>query len=105
ALVGDAAHATAATFGQGACLAIEDAVCLARALAATDLGVPDALRRYEGQRRARTRALVVGSRPLAAKRYAGQAPMHEPRHANVPATSLGAILAHLDEVVRGGPFG
>src|SRR5262249_51042798 len=105
ALVGNAAHATAATLRQGACLAIEDAVYLARALAATDLGVPDALRRYEGQRRARTRALVVGSGRLADKLYAGQAPVDEPAHANVRATSLGDTLAHLDQVVRGGPFG
>jgi len=105
ALVGNAAHAAAATLRQGACLAIEDAVYLARALAATDLGVPDALRRYEVQRRARTRALVVGSGRLADKLYAGQAPVDEPAHANVRAMSLGDTLAHLDQVVRGGPFG
>ncbi len=105
ALVGDAAHATVATLGQGACLAIEDAEYLARSLVATDLGVPDALRRYEAQRRARTRALVLDSRRLAGTRYAGQAPVYEPAHANVRATSLGDVLAHLERVVRGGPFG
>jgi FAD-dependent urate hydroxylase len=104
-LVGDAAHATAATLGQGACLAIEDAVCLARALAATDLGVSDALRRYEIQRRARTQALEVHFRRLTDKLYAGQDPVREHAHANVRATSLGDILAHLKRVVREGPFG
>jgi FAD-dependent urate hydroxylase len=104
-LVGDAAHASVATLGQGACLAIEDAVHLTRALAATDLGVPDALRRYEVQRRARMQALEVGPRRLADKLYARQAPVRDDADANVRATSLGHILAHLEWVVKGGPFG
>jgi FAD-dependent urate hydroxylase len=105
ALVGDAAHVPAATIGQGACLAIEDAVYLARSLAATNLGVPDALRRYEVQRRARARSLVVGSRRLANKLYVERAPVYEQAQATVRATSLGDILAHLEPIVKGGPFG
>jgi 2-polyprenyl-6-methoxyphenol hydroxylase-like FAD-dependent oxidoreductase len=49
-LLGDAAHAMTPNLGQGACQAIEDAVVLAASLRdATD--VPDALWRYEAQRR------------------------------------------------------
>jgi FAD-dependent urate hydroxylase len=104
-LVGDAAHASAATLGQGACLAIEDAVCLARALAATDLGVFDALRRYEGQRSARMQSLEASGDRLADNLYVGQAAVHQRADANVRATSLGDIFAHLEWVVKGGPFG
>jgi FAD-dependent urate hydroxylase len=104
-LVGGAAHATAATFRQGACLAIEDAVDLTRALAATDLGVADALRRYEVRRRKRVRALMVDSGRLVDKLYAGQAPGGDSTDANIRATSLGIMLPHLEWVVRTGPFG
>ena len=52
-LLGDAAHPTTPNLGQGACLAIEDAVFLASALrAASDVSA--ALRSYENQRQART---------------------------------------------------
>ncbi|MFC5746789.1 FAD-dependent oxidoreductase [Actinomadura rugatobispora] len=54
-LVGDAAHPVGA--GQGASMAVEDAVVLARA-AATEPTVPTALAAYERDRRARTAKLV-----------------------------------------------
>jgi 2-polyprenyl-6-methoxyphenol hydroxylase-like FAD-dependent oxidoreductase len=60
ALVGDAAHAMTPDLGQGACMAIEDAVTLAAALAG-DAAVPDALRRYDGVRRPRTQSVVRAS--------------------------------------------
>jgi 2-polyprenyl-6-methoxyphenol hydroxylase-like FAD-dependent oxidoreductase len=52
-LLGDAAHPSTPNLGQGACQAIEDAVVLARCLA-REPGVVPALRKYEGERRART---------------------------------------------------
>ena len=56
-LLGDAAHAITPNLGQGACLAIEDAVVLAAAVRETpDLSV--ALRRYEAARR--PRAALIG---------------------------------------------
>ena len=52
-LLGDAAHPTTPNLGQGGCMAIEDALVLARCLAgATD--PPAALRAYEAQRYKRT---------------------------------------------------
>ncbi len=55
-LLGDAAHPTTPNVGQGACLAIEDAVVLARELAR---GEPEsALRRYERSRCERTSEIV-----------------------------------------------
>ena len=56
-LIGDAAHPMAPTFGQGACMAIEDAVVLASSLGrATDL--ESGLRGYENRRRPRTATIT-----------------------------------------------
>jgi len=57
-IVGDAAHATSPSSGQGASLALEDAVVLAKALRdAPD--VPTAFAAYEQQRRARVERVVA----------------------------------------------
>jgi 2-polyprenyl-6-methoxyphenol hydroxylase-like FAD-dependent oxidoreductase len=57
-LVGDAAHAPSPTSGQGASLAAEDGVVLAKCL--RDLpSVPEALAAYEGRRRARVERIVA----------------------------------------------
>jgi 2-polyprenyl-6-methoxyphenol hydroxylase-like FAD-dependent oxidoreductase len=63
-LLGDAAHPMLTSLGQGACMAIEDAVVLGRCL--SDANAVAGLRRYEALRRARTRRMVVGSRTLSA---------------------------------------
>ncbi|QKV94599.1 FAD-dependent monooxygenase [Streptomyces sp. NA02950] len=63
-LLGDAAHPMLTSLGQGAGMAVEDAVVLAESLA-TVADVPSALRRYESRRRERTRQLVQKSRTLS----------------------------------------
>ncbi len=60
-LLGDAAHPTTPNFGQGGCMAIEDAAVLARNLCA-DADVPAALRAYERERAGRTAEIVRQSR-------------------------------------------
>jgi FAD-dependent urate hydroxylase len=60
-LLGDAAHATTPGIGQGAAQAIEDAVVLARSLAATD-NIPQALADYEAKRRPRAMRVLKMSR-------------------------------------------
>ena len=60
-LLGDAAHPTTPNLGQGACMALEDALVLARCLAA-EPDVPAALARYEARRRRRTARIVRESR-------------------------------------------
>jgi salicylate hydroxylase len=61
-LIGDAAHPMVPFMAQGACMAIEDAVVLSRALAgATPAEVPTALRAYEDARRDRTAQVQLGS--------------------------------------------
>jgi FAD-dependent urate hydroxylase len=62
ALLGDAAHSSAPDLGQGGCQAMEDAWVLAHVLATNDLGVEDALLRYEGARRDRTADIVLRAR-------------------------------------------
>lgn len=57
ALLGDAAHPTLPFLAQGACLALEDAVVLARALAASGT-VAEGLARYEAARRGRAQRVV-----------------------------------------------
>ena len=63
ALLGDAAHAMTPYLGQGACMAIEDAVVLAAACARAD-DVPTALADYDRQRRPRTQRMAKASRVL-----------------------------------------
>jgi len=58
-VMGDAAHPTLPFLAQGANMALEDAVVIARCLDTSD--APDALRRYEIARLARTAAIVRGS--------------------------------------------
>jgi 2-polyprenyl-6-methoxyphenol hydroxylase-like FAD-dependent oxidoreductase len=60
-LLGDAAHPMTPNLGQGGCAAIEDALVVADALAASS-DVPAALRAYERRRHARTALLIRRSR-------------------------------------------
>jgi 2-polyprenyl-6-methoxyphenol hydroxylase-like FAD-dependent oxidoreductase len=66
-IIGDAAHAPSPTSGQGASMAAEDGVILAKAL--RDLGsIPEALAAYERERRTRVEKIVAfGARGSSAK--------------------------------------
>lgn len=63
ALLGDAAHAMTPNFGQGAAMAIEDAIVLARELVA-HRDARTALVAYEGRRRPRVEDIQRGARRL-----------------------------------------
>jgi 2-polyprenyl-6-methoxyphenol hydroxylase-like FAD-dependent oxidoreductase len=64
-LLGDAAHPITPNVGQGACMAIEDAACLAKhLLAASDL--VSAFRSYEAKRRPRTAYVARQARRIGA---------------------------------------
>jgi FAD-dependent urate hydroxylase len=60
-LIGDAAHATSPHIGQGASLAMEDAIVLAKCLRDVE-GVSDAFAAFEELRRERVKAIVEMSR-------------------------------------------
>jgi 2-polyprenyl-6-methoxyphenol hydroxylase-like FAD-dependent oxidoreductase len=69
-LVGDAAHAVSPSSGQGASMALEDAVTLGRCLRArADLGA--ALADYEGLRRERVEKVVAYGRRSGSTKTAG----------------------------------
>jgi FAD-dependent urate hydroxylase len=69
-LMGDAAHATSPNAGQGASMALEDAIVLATCLRDVD-DVPSALRTFESLRRPRTERVVAYSRRLGGAKTAG----------------------------------
>ena len=65
-LVGDAAHAPSPSSGQGASMALEDAVVLGRVL--KEVGPAEAWPRFEAERRARVERIVAdGARSTSAK--------------------------------------
>lgn len=65
ALLGDAAHGTCPDLGQGGCQALEDAWVLSNYLISTNIGVQDALKRYESERKKRANAVVTKARQRA----------------------------------------
>jgi FAD-dependent urate hydroxylase len=68
-LVGDAAHATTPTLGQGGCQALEDAEVLGQLLMTTNVSVQDALERYAQHRRSRVHSMVLKARERARTLY------------------------------------
>jgi salicylate hydroxylase len=62
ALLGDAAHPTLQSLAQGACMAIEDGLCLADCIVAADGDYEGAFRRYEDARVVRTARVTLESR-------------------------------------------
>ncbi|QUQ66498.1 FAD-dependent oxidoreductase [Kutzneria sp. CA-103260] len=90
-LVGDAAHAASPATGQGASLAIEDAVVLGKVL--RDLGVTaEALDAYETLRRPRVEQNIATSATFTAARTPSQTP---PRARPTPSEDA-ALMAQLD---------
>ncbi|HEY5964272.1 MAG TPA: FAD-dependent monooxygenase [Xanthobacteraceae bacterium] len=63
-LLGDAAHPTPQSLAQGACMAIEDAVCLAETIGQSGGDFEQAFRRYENARYLRTARVQYESRYL-----------------------------------------
>ena len=69
-IIGDAAHATSPSSGQGASLAIENAIVLAKCLRDCD-GVPNALATYERLRRTRVERVVAYSARVSQSKTPG----------------------------------
>jgi len=63
-VLGDAAHPALQTFAQGACMAIEDAVCLAELIDQCDDDFATALKRYQAARGVRTARVQLEGRQL-----------------------------------------
>ncbi|NRQ30315.1 FAD-dependent monooxygenase [Nonomuraea sp. NN258] len=69
-LTGDAAHATSPSSGQGASMAVEDAIVLARCLRDSESHTA-AFTRFERERRARAERIVAYSRTISNSKAAG----------------------------------
>ncbi|UWQ91121.1 3-hydroxybenzoate 6-monooxygenase [Aliisedimentitalea scapharcae] len=69
ALLGDAAHPMLQYFAQGACMAMEDAVCLAEELSRPNVAPQDALVTYQGKRHLRTARVQLQSREIGTHIY------------------------------------
>ncbi len=69
ALLGDAAHPMLQYFAQGACMAMEDAVCLAHELAAHPDDIEPALEAYRARRVLRTARVQLQSRAIGEHIY------------------------------------
>ncbi len=97
AVLGDAAHPLLPYLGQGAVMAIEDAVVLARAFRAS-ADIPEALARYEGARVGRAR-LVVERSTLQVPRFHSSDP--DSFHHDVPVDeALGLFRYNPAQVPR-----
>jgi salicylate hydroxylase len=75
-LLGDAAHPMLQYFAQGACMALEDSVCLAEAAGRQPDELPAALIVYELERMQRTASLQLGSRMMGRLYHATGAERH-----------------------------
>ena len=63
-LLGDAAHAPLQSLAQGACMAIEDGLCLGELICAANGDLPAAFHRFEALRLARTARVQLESRTI-----------------------------------------
>ncbi|HSM80867.1 MAG TPA: FAD-dependent urate hydroxylase HpxO [Nodosilinea sp.] len=105
ALLGDSAHATTPTLGQGGCQAMEDAEVLTRYLVTTNIGVADALSRYEAARKDRTAELVLKARKRTSTIYGYEPEVTEQWYSDLKAESPAAVINALAKVILAGPMG
>ncbi len=95
ALLGDAAHPMLQYFAQGACMAMEDAVCLTEEMATGD-PIDQALIRYQDKRRLRTARVQLQSRQIGDHVYHPSGAHAELRNAVMSARSPSDWYAHVD---------
>lgn len=105
ALLGDSAHATTPTLGQGGCQAIEDAEVLTRYLVSTNLSVADALQRYETARKERTAQLVLKARKRTGLIYGYDPDATEQWYQDLRQEPPEAVVDALATVILKGPMG
>jgi len=105
ALLGDAAHATTPTLGQGGCQAMEDAAVLARFLVSTNISVADALARYEKARKSRTADLVHKARKRTDTIYGKDEAVTKDWYAQLQHEQPESVIAALEKIISGGPLG
>lgn len=103
-LVGDAGHATTPTLGQGGCQAMEDAEILCRYLVTTNIGVEDALQRYEAARKERTARLVLKARQRADTIYGKEMELTQQWYESLKEEEEEDVTNAIAKIILGGPF-
>ncbi|MGK7926081.1 MAG: FAD-dependent urate hydroxylase HpxO [Spirulina sp.] len=104
ALLGDSAHATTPTLGQGGCQAMEDAEILSRYLLTTNLSVEDALQRYESARKERTANLVLKARKRTDTIYGKDRDRTREWYDQLKQENPEDVVNALAKIILGGPL-
>lgn len=102
-LLGDAAHPTLQYFAQGACMAIEDGVCLADKLAGSPQSIGAAFAGYQDDRMARTARIQEQSRLIGEFIYHADGARRLLRNAVMSAKSPEDYYNDLQWLYGGGP--
>ncbi len=104
ALVGDSAHATTPTLGQGGCQAMEDAEVLCRYLVTTNLSVEDALKRYETERKERVSQLVLKARKRTDTIYNKEPDLTQQWYEQLKQEEEKDVTNAIAKIILGGPL-
>lgn len=105
ALLGDSAHATTPTLGQGGCQAMEDAEVVTHYLVTTNIGVTDALKRYERARKGRTAELTIKARKRTSTIYGYVPEATQQWYTDLKQEPPEAVINALAKVILAGPMG
>jgi FAD-dependent urate hydroxylase len=104
-LLGDAAHATTPTVGQGACQALEDVVVLVRCLEQEKTDLVGALVHYELERRRRAEDLVALSRRGVERLHAKEQSTYGELYRAIRASSAHETVLTIAAWLASGPEG
>ncbi len=104
ALLGDSAHATCPDLGQGGCQAMEDSLVLTNYLMTTNLGVEDALRRYEAERLERTAGIVLKARKRADQIHGKDPELTQQWYQQLREESPEDVTGAIAKTILGGPL-
>jgi 3-hydroxybenzoate 6-monooxygenase len=102
-LLGDAAHAPLQSLAQGACMAIEDGLCLAELIHAADGDFAAAFRRFEAARLLRTARVQLESRALWDFYHLDQGVARDVRNATVAGWDEAHMFDCLSWLYDGAP--
>jgi FAD-dependent urate hydroxylase len=105
ALLGDAGHSTAPDLGQGGCQALEDGWVLAHQLLTTNIGVADALQRYQAARQSRTTDIIVKARKRSDTTHGVDPEKTRAWYAELAREDGASILNAIAATVSAGPLG
>jgi FAD-dependent urate hydroxylase len=104
-LLGDAAHATTPTVGQGACQALEDVAVLVRCLESEAADVVGALGRYESERKRRAEEIVALSRRGVERLHARDESVYGETYRAIHASSAHRTAMTIEGWLARGPNG